>query len=205
MVRGGQIVLDKAWGKASETIPVATPRLPYQIASNSKQFLGELLLVLQDQGKLSLNDTVAKWLPGVSGGDRITIRQLLSHTSGLQDFWPQDYLFSAMEQPVTPQGIVDRWGKKPLDYEPGTRWQYSNTGYVVAGMIAEKAGRKPLWQQFEQQIFKPLKIHPLPLDETNGPGFPAGYHRYALGPVRVATPPGEGLAVGGRRIIDDCG
>ncbi len=192
VVRGGKIVMSRAWGKASDTIAVASPDLPYQIASNSKQFLGVLLLMLENDGKLSLNDKVAKWLPGVSGDDRITIRQLLNHTSGLQDFWPQDYSFAAMEKPVKPQEIVDRWGKKPLDYEPGTRYQYSNTGYVVAGLIAEKAGKKPLWQQFEQRLFKPLGIHPLPLDETNGAKFPQGYHRNALGPVRAATPPAKG-------------
>ncbi len=192
VVRGGKIVMNRAWGKASDTIAMATPDLPYQIASNSKQFLGVLLLMLENDRKLSLNDKVAKWLPGVSGADRITIRQLLSHTSGLQDFWPQDYSFAAMEQPVKPQDIIDRWGKKPLDYEPGTRYQYSNTGYVVAGLIAEKAGKKPLWQQFEQRLFKPLGINPLPLDETNGPKFPQGYHRNALGPVRAATPAAKG-------------
>lgn len=192
VVRGGQIVLSKAWGKASAAIPVARADLPYQIASNSKQFLAALLLLLEDDGKLNLDDKVSKWLPGISGGDRISLRQLLSHTSGLQDFWPQDYSFKAMEQPVAPQEIVDRWAKKPLDYAPGTRWQYSNTGYVVAGMIAEKAGGKPLWQQFEERLFKPLGIKPYRLDESNGAAFPQGYHRAALGPVRAATPPARG-------------
>ncbi|MBS0482654.1 MAG: beta-lactamase family protein [Proteobacteria bacterium] len=192
VVRGGRIVLDKAWGKASERIARSTPALPYQIASNSKQFLAALLLLLEDDGKLSLDDKVSKWLPEVTGADSMTVRQLLSHTSGLQDFWPQDYLFSAMEKPVDPAGIVARWGRKPLDYAPGTRWQYSNTGYVVAGLIAEKAGGKPLWRQFDERIFTPLGIKPLPIDETNGPAFPQGYHRNALGPVRAATPPARG-------------
>ena len=192
LVRGGRIVLDRAWGKASETIPVARPDLRYQIASNSKQFLSALILRLRDQGKLSLDDPVAKYVPDVTEGNRITIRQLLSHTSGLQDFWSQDYLFQDMLTPVSPQGIVSRWAAKPLDYPPGTRWQYSNTGYVVAGLVAEQAGGAPLWQQFERVIFAPLGIHPLPLDETNGAGFPQGYHRNALGPVRAATPPARG-------------
>ncbi|MFM5884076.1 MAG: serine hydrolase domain-containing protein [Novosphingobium sp.] len=192
VVRGGQIVLDKAWGKASERIPVATEKLPYQIASNSKQFLAALLLLLEDDGKLSLDDPVAKWLPEVSGAERMRVRQLLSHTAGLQDFWPQDYLFSDMTRPTQPQGIVDRWAKKPLDCAPGTRMQYSNTGYVVAGLIAEKAGGKPLWQQFDERLFTPLGIKPHKLDETNGPAFPEGYHRAALGPVRAATPPARG-------------
>ncbi len=193
VVRDGRIVMDRAWGSASSRIGLARPDLPYQIASNSKQFLAALILLLEDEHKLSLNDTVSKWLPGVTGGDTITIRQLLSHTSGLQDFWPQDYLFSDMTHPVQPRGIVERWGAKPLDYSPGTRWQYSNTGYVVAGMIAEKAGGAPLWDQFEARLFRPLGIHPLPLDETNDPArYPEGYHRNALGPVRAAVPPAKG-------------
>ena len=192
VVRGGRLVMDRAWGKASERIPDARPDLPYQIASNSKQFLAALLLMLENDGKLSLDDPVARWLPEVSGADRITVRQLLSHTSGLQDFWPQDYSFAAMEQPVAPDQIVARWAMKPLDYEPGTRWQYSNTGYVVAGLIAEKVGGAPLWQQFDERIFRPLGIRPYRIDETNGPAFPQGYHRYALGPVRPAKPAAAG-------------
>ena len=136
-------MLDKAYGKANERLP-ANPDLPYQIASNSKQFTAMALLLLEDEGKLSLDDRVSKYIPGITGGDRITIRQLLSHTSGLQDFWPQDYSFADMEQSTTPQHILDKWAKKPLDFEPGTRWQYSNTGYVVAGMIAEKVSGQPL-------------------------------------------------------------
>ena len=192
VVRGGELVLDKAWGKAADTIAQSRTDLPYQIASNSKQFLAALLLMLENDGKLSLDDKVAKWLPQVSGADRITLRMLLTHTSGLQDYWPQDYSFADMEKPVTPDEIVRRWGMKPLDYEPGTRRQYSNTGYVVAGIIAERAGGKPLMQQLQERIFAPLGIRPFDIDQTNGPAFPQGYHRNALGPVRAARPPAEG-------------
>ncbi|MBW8784502.1 MAG: beta-lactamase family protein [Novosphingobium sp.] len=192
VVRGGTLVLSHAWGKAGETMPVARADMPYQVASNSKQFLAALMLLLEDDHKLSLDDHVAKWLPGISGGETITLRELLSHTAGLQDYWPQDYLFPTMLTPTTPEQIAARWARKPLDYAPRSRWQYSNTGYVVAGLIAEKAGSKPLWRQFEERIFRPLGIHPLPLDATNAPGFPQGYHRNALGPVRVAAPPAKG-------------
>lgn len=192
VVRDGRIVLSKAWGKASASQPVARADMRFQIASISKQFLGALMLLLEDEGKLSLDDKVAKYMPEVTGADRITIRQLLNHTSGLQDYWPQDYSFAAMEKPTAPGGIVDRWGLKPLDYEPGTRWQYSNTGYVVAGMIAEKVGGAHLWYQFEQKLFKPLGISPVPLDSTHGPAFPAGHERFALGPVRVVKPAAPG-------------
>ncbi len=192
VVRGGELVLNRAWGKPSETLRQPDPALPYQIASNSKQFLAALLLLLEDDGKLSLDDKVSKWLPELPSGKMMTVRQLLSHTSGLQDFWPQDYSFAAMAQPVAPMDIVRRWGMKPLDYTPGTRWQYSNTGYVVAGLIAQKAGGAPLWDQFEARIFKPLGIHPYDIDQTNGAQFPQGYHRNALGPVRIAAPPAAG-------------
>jgi CubicO group peptidase (beta-lactamase class C family) len=192
IVRGGKIVLTKAYGKASDTLP-ARPDLPYQIASNSKQFTAMALLLLEDEGKLSLGDTVSKWLPGISGGDKITIRQLLSHTSGLQDFWPQDYSFAAMSRPTTPRNIVDGWAKKPLDFQPGDQWQYSNTGYVVAGMIAEKASGEPLLRYLKRRIFDPLGMKSVhDLDDTNGPAFPHGYGRYALGPVRQVTPAAPG-------------
>lgn len=192
IVRGGEIVLVKAYGKASETIPRARADLPYQIASISKQFTTMGLLLLEDEGKLSLDDTVSKWIPDVSGGDRITIRRMLSHTAGLQDYWPQDYMFAAMTRPVSPQGIVDRWGKKGLDFDPATQWQYSNTGYVVAGMILEKAAGEPLMAYLKRRVFDPVGIAPLNQDDTFTPAYPAGYTRYALGPVRLAPKPARG-------------
>ena len=123
VVRDGKLVMARAWGKASDTLPVASADMPYQIASNSKQFLAALLLRMAHEGRLSLDDKVAKWLPQVSGADHIAVRQLLSHTSGIQDYWPQDYAFPAMATPTTPEDIIRRWAMKPLDYEPGTRWQ----------------------------------------------------------------------------------
>ena len=192
IVRDGKLVLDKAYGKANEKLP-ANPALPYQIASNSKQFTAMALLLLEDEGKLSLDDRVAKYIPGITQGDRITIRQLISHTSGLQDFWPQDYSFVDMERSTTPQQILDKWAKKPLDFEPGTRWQYSNTGYVVAGLIAEKVSGQPLLAYLHRKIFDPLGMTSVrDQDDTNTPAFPAGYKRNVLGPVRIAQQPGRG-------------
>ena len=192
LVRGGRIVFAKAYGKQSDAIPVARVDAPYQIASISKQFTAAALLLLEDEGKLSLDDTVGKYVPGVTGGDRITIRQLLDHTSGLQDYWPQDYSFKAMETPTTPQGIVDRWAKKPLDFAPGTQWQYSNTGYVVAGMIVEKVAGEPLFAFLQRKVFTPLGIAAIDQDEAIGARYPVGYHRHALGPVRIAAPAAKG-------------
>ena len=192
VVRGGRLVLARAYGKQCERCGAADPRLPYQIASISKQFTAAALLLLEDDGRLRLDDTIATYLPDITGGDRITIRQLLSHTAGLQDYWPQDYSFAAMATPITPQGIVDRWARKPLDFAPGTQWQYSNTGYVVAGLIAEKVAGEPLLAFLQRRIFRPLGIRALDQDGAVGPGFPQGYKRLALGPVRPDVPAARG-------------
>ncbi|GAA4005517.1 serine hydrolase domain-containing protein [Sphingomonas humi] len=192
IVRDNRLVYAKAYGKASDTLGDARPEQPYQIASISKQFTAMAALLLEDEGKLSLDDKVAKWLPGITGGDRITIRQLLSHTAGLQDYWPQDYSFAAMERPAQPQEIIERWAKKPLDYEPGTRWQYSNTGYVVAGQIIEKAAGEPLLAFIQRRIFQPLGMNVRNQDDNMTATYPQGYERAALGQVRPVAWPGRG-------------
>ncbi|CAN5348284.1 hypothetical protein BH10PSE15_BH10PSE15_05860 [soil metagenome] len=192
IVRGGSIVFAHAYGKQSDAIPQARSDAQYPIASISKQFTAAAMLMLQREGKLSLDDHVAKYLPGISGGAIITLRQLLSHTSGLQDYWPQDYSFAAMRQPVTPQQIVDRWAKKPLDFAPGTQWQYSNTGYVVAGMIVEQVAGMPLLDFLRTRVFTPLGMAPVDQDLAIGGSYPQGYQRFALGPVRPEPPAAHG-------------
>jgi len=97
-----------------------------------------------------------------------------------------------MSKPVSPQGIIDRWAKKPLDFAPGTQWQYSNTGYVVAGLIAEKAAGKPLLAYLQEKVFKPLGMTAIDQDMAIGKTYPQGYKRNALGPVRVAMPAARG-------------
>ncbi|HEX8300220.1 serine hydrolase domain-containing protein [Sphingomonas sp.] len=190
IVRDGKIVFARAYGEQGPHIAAPTSDARYQIASISKQFTAAGLLLLEDEGKLSLDDTIGKYLPGVSGGATVTIRQLLSHTAGLQDYWPQDYSFAAMERPATPQAIVDRWAKKPLDFAPGTAWQYSNTGYTVAGMILEKVAGEPILAYLDRKLFKPLGIRPIDQDLAVGKGSVTGYRRNALGPVRPAIIPG---------------
>jgi len=97
----------------------------YAVGSISKQFTAVAILLLQQEGKLKLDDPVSRFIPGLTRGNQVTVRQLLSHTSGYQDFWPQDYVMPNMLKPTTPQAIADEWAKKPLDFEPGSRWQYS--------------------------------------------------------------------------------
>ncbi len=194
VVQSGKLVYTHAYGRAHiDPDKAATSDIRYSIGSISKQFTAAAILLLQEEGKLELDDPVGKYVPGLTRGDDVTIRQILSHTSGYQDYWPEDYLMKPMEQPTTAQEILDRWAKKPLDFEPGTQWQYSNTNYVVAGLIVEKASGQKLMDFLEEHIFHPLQMRSVwDLDEaklTQTDATP--YIRFALGPLRQA--PREGL------------
>jgi CubicO group peptidase (beta-lactamase class C family) len=195
VVKDGKIVYLKAYGSARlEPKTPATSGMRYSIGSISKQFTAAAMLLLQEQGKLSLDDKVAKFIPELTRANDVTIRQLLSHTSGYQDYWPQDYVMPMMLQPVTAAKILDTWARKPLDFDPGTKWQYSNTNYVIAGVIIEKASGKPLLQFLKDKVFAPLGMTSVAnIDEKRlGDTDPTGYMRYALGPLRVAPKEGPG-------------
>jgi len=99
-----------------------------------------------------------------------------------------------MLQPVTAQKILDTWARKPLDFEPGTKWQYSNTNYVIAGLIVEKASGEPLLQFLQQKVFTPLNMKSVAdTDKAKlGDTDPTGYQRYALGPPHPAPKEGSG-------------
>ncbi len=195
IVKDGQLVYTKAYGDARlDPRTPATPQMRYSIGSISKQFTAAAILLLQEQGKLSLDDKVAKYVPNLTRANEVTIRELLSHTSGYQDYWPQDYVMPMMLQPVTAQKILDMWARKPLDFEPGTKWQYSNTNYVIAGVIIEKVARMPLLQFLQERVFTPLGMASVSdTDQAKlGDTDPTGYLRYALGPLRPAPKEGRG-------------
>jgi CubicO group peptidase (beta-lactamase class C family) len=195
VVKDGAIVYEHAYGNARlEPLVPATTQMRYSIGSISKQFTAAAVLLLAEEGKLSLDDKVVRWLPDLTRAKDITIRQLLSMTSGYQDFWPQDYVMPMMLQPVTPAAIAKGWAQKPLDFEPGTKWQYSNTNYVIAGMIIERAAGQSLMDFLRTRVFTPLKMTSVfntdeaPLPDTD----PMRYLRYALGPPRPAPKEGRG-------------
>ena len=195
IVQDGQIAYVKAYGDARlEPKTPATTQMRYSIGSISKQFTAAAILLLQEQGKLSLDDKVAKYVPNLTRANEVTIRQLLSHTSGYQDYWPQDYVMKPMLEATTAQKIMDTWAKKPLDFEPGTKWQYSNTNFVIAGAIVEKVARMPLLQFLQQKVFAPLGMTSvLNIDQEKlTVGDPTGYLRYALGPLRPSPKEGKG-------------
>lgn len=195
IVKDGHIAYLHAYGNARlDPQTAATPNMRYSIGSVSKQFTAASILLLQEQGKLSLDDKVGKFLPDLTRANDVTIREILSHTSGYQDYWPQDYVMPGMLQPTTARKILDVWARKPLDFEPGTKWQYSNTNYVIAGLIVEKASGQPLLQFLQQHIFTPLEMKSVAdTDQAKlGDTDPTGYMRYALGPLRPAPKEGTG-------------
>lgn len=195
VVKDGQIGYLHAYGNAHlDPVIPAKPDMRYSIGSISKQFTAAAILLLQEQGKLSLDDKVGKFLPDLSRANDVTIRQLLSHTSGYQDYWPQDYVMPLMLKPVTAEKILEMWAHQPLDFEPGTKWQYSNTNYVIAGLIVEKASGMPLLQFLQEKIFIPLGMRSVAdIDSAKlGDTDATGYLRYALGPARLAPKEGKG-------------
>jgi D-alanyl-D-alanine carboxypeptidase len=187
MVKDGKIVYVQAFGDARlDPKTSAKPEMRYSVGSISKQFTATAILILQEQGRLSLDDKVSKWVPGLTRGDEVSIRQLLAHTSGYQDYAPQDSMVPDWEKPISAQQIMDRWAKIPLDFDPGTKWQYSNTNYVIAGVIVEKAAGKPLFDFLQERVLTPLEMTSATNTDLKKlpPTDPAGYFRYALGPLR---------------------
>jgi len=181
----GSVVYARAFGRAD-----AGTR--YAVGSISKQFTVAALLLEQEQGKLSLDDRVAKYFPDLTRAGEVTIRQLLSHTSGYEDYAPQDYMIPEWEKPTTPEALLEVWAKKPLNFDPGTRWQYSNTNYVLAGKIFEKAAGQKLLPYLQRHVFGPLGMTSAGDCAVKSAADATAYTRFALGPPRPALREGSG-------------
>ncbi len=195
IVKDGQIAYVQAYGDARiEPRVRARPEMRYSIGSISKQFTATAILMLADEHKLSLEDPVSRFLPSLTRANEVTIRELLSHTSGYQDYWPQDYVPPFMLGQVTPDQILEQWARKPLDFDPGTQWQYSNTNFVIAGLIVEKVSGMPLLRFLRERVFAPIGMESV-VDVDKGPlrdPDATGYLQYGLGPLRVAPKEAKG-------------
>src|ERR1043165_197679 len=194
-VYDGKIAYVHAYGDARlEPKTAAKPEMRYSIGSISKQFTAAALLLLAEDGKLTIDDKVSKYVPDLTRGDDITIRQLLSHTSGYPDYAPQDYMVPEWEKPIDARQILDRWARKALECEPGTKWQYSNTNFVIAGLIIERVAGMGLFDLLTERVFKKLGMASVAnsdrakLTEADA----QGYFRRALGPLHPAPHEGPG-------------
>lgn len=195
IVQDGRLALARAYGQARLAPPLAAaPTMRYSIGSISKQFTASAILLLAQERKLTLDDKVSKWFPGLTRASDITIRHLLSMTSGYSDFWPQDYVMPPMRQDITAEQIMNDWAKKPLDFAPGSQWQYSNTNYVIAGAIVEKVAGKPLLTFLREKVFGPLQM--TSVSDTDqaplGDGEPMRHRLFGAAPARPAPKEGKG-------------
>ena len=202
--RGGRVshvtagVADKATGQAMD------PRLRVRIASVTKTFTSTVVLQLAAERRLSLDDTVARWLPGIvrangNNGAKIAIRQLLAQTSGLNDYTADPRIQGDPRRVWQPRELVDLAQKKPPHYTPGTSWNYSNTNYILAGMVVEKVTRRPLGTELQRRIFRPLNLRhtSLPVAERAFPGPYAHGYWGAYGDVSTEVSPSSAWASGG--------
>ena len=138
----------------------------FRIGSVTKSFAATVVLQLAGEGRLSLDDTVERWLPGaVPGGDAITLRRLLNHTSGLFDYLNDGdktvlapYLAGHFGHVWTPQALVGVATSHPPNFAPGARWSYSNTGYILLGMVVQAVTGHPLSAELQTRIVAPLGL-----------------------------------------------
>ena len=155
IARDGRVIYAKGYGHRDLARRItATPETIYNIASNSKQFTAACVLLLQQDGKLNIDDKLSKYLPAFPNGDKITIHEVLDHTSGLTD-----YLDMIDNATLTPAKVHAAVYKTKLKFRPGSKFEYSNTNYIVAGLVVEKVAGMPFDDFLRSRIIKPLGLH----------------------------------------------
>jgi CubicO group peptidase (beta-lactamase class C family) len=158
VIEDGKLLMHKAYGFSDVAKRVANePETIYNIASITKTFTAGLILKLQESGKVSVDDYLSKYYPGFPNGNIITIRHLLTHSSGIPDY-VQDKGFNNTDQgkQVTLENMISWFRDKPLNFEPGTKFMYSNSGYIMLGFVIEKITGVTYSQALTKYIFRPL-------------------------------------------------
>lgn len=155
VAQNGKILFEKGYGSAdlAKHVPI-TPQTIFRIGSDTKQFTAAAILKLQEQGKLSVNDKLAKYIPDFPRGDQVTLSELLHHTSGIHDYIPSS--ISDVEKPIATEAVIKAIEKQPYDFDPGTQWHYDNTGYFLIGYIVEKVSGQTYGEFLSENFFQPL-------------------------------------------------
>jgi CubicO group peptidase (beta-lactamase class C family) len=163
VARDGKVLVSKGYGMADVEHDVPnTPETKFRLGSLTKQFTAAAILLLQERGKLSVQDPVCKYVaPCPEAWQPVTIHHLLSHTAGVPNFtnlksFP-DYMRTKRE-PTTVEALLGRFRDRPLDFKPGEGWNYSNSGYVLLGHVVEKVSGKSYEGFLRENIFEPLKM-----------------------------------------------
>ena len=154
--RGGLLHM-QAYGMANVELDVlVSDSTVFEIGSISKQFVSAAVMLLVEEGRLGLDDGIHQYLPDLpSEWLGVTVRQLLTHTSGIPDY-EEIQTYEAYRLRFTPEQIIREAHSRPMDFEPGTGWYYSNTGYFLLSMIVERIEGQPLGKVFQSRIFGPL-------------------------------------------------
>jgi CubicO group peptidase (beta-lactamase class C family) len=160
VARGDEVILSKGYGKADlEHGVVANEATVFRIASVTKQFTAAAIMRLVEQGKLALDDDFTKYIDYPTQGRTVTIRHLLTHTSGIRSYTDVPGFFeTGTTRDLPPAAVLDPVRKLPFDFEPGTKWAYSNTNYHLLGMIIEKVSGVPYAKHMQDEFFTPLHL-----------------------------------------------
>jgi D-alanyl-D-alanine carboxypeptidase len=205
IVKDGVIVLEKGYGYRELPHAPVEADTPFLIASITKQFVSALVLQLADEKKLSVDDKVAKYFPDLTRAKDITLYDLMTHVSGYRDEYPLDFVDQEMQHPTAPDDIIARYGKRPLDFEPRTRFSYSSTGYKILGRVVEKVTGKTLGAALEERILRPTGMTHSSYLPVGTSGLAKGYTNFALGPPELAEPEAEGWLFGSSGLYASAG
>lgn len=180
--RKGETIYKKAFGSANLELNVPLkPDMVFNLASITKQFTAVAILQLAEQGKLSLDDSLQKFIPDYpSQGHAITIEHLLTHTSGIKDYLQLEWTSPFPERwDFTPRQLIDSFKTLPLSFSPGTQFLYSNSGYFLLGYIIEKVSGKSYQEYMQESLFRPLGLSHTCFDYQDRliPGRVSGYRR----------------------------
>jgi CubicO group peptidase (beta-lactamase class C family) len=185
----GVVKLAKTYGKRSlETGEAVEPTTQFAVGSVTKQFTCACIFLLQEDGKLSVHDKVAKYFPGLTRANDITLLDLMNHVSGYPDYYPLDFVDRRMMKPITPDDLIKEYAGGKLDFEPGSLWSYSNTGYIILGRVVEKITGEKFATFLERRIIKPLGLANTSFEPTpQGKAFARGYTTFAFGAPEPAV------------------
>jgi CubicO group peptidase (beta-lactamase class C family) len=151
----GKIIYEKAFGKANLELDAdLQTNNVFELGSMTKQFTAVAVLMLEEQGKLKVSDPIGKYIPDYPSGDKITIHHLLTHTSGIKDFTKMKTLSDIAQKDMAPKMMVDFFKNEPVDFAPGERFEYDNSGYVLLGYIIELVSGETYEDFVTKHIFK---------------------------------------------------
>src|SRR5262245_5647738 len=167
--RDGKVIFSKGYGLANIELDVPnTPQTKFRLGSITQQFRASFILLLQELGKLSVQDPICKYFDNCpSAWTEITIHHLLSHTGGVPNYTSFPDYRPKMMMPVTVMGMIERSKDKPLDFKPNEKWSYSNSGYLLRGNISEQVTSATYDSYMQHNICDPLKLKDTGYDHHN--------------------------------------